>query len=154
MFKDFIFNASLLIASFYIMGQIFKDRPLERSSSISTKLYWGIAYGVLGIVLMIFSIKINSTVIADLRHLAIIIPAAFGGFFPAFITGLIIAVGRLLLLGISETSLIAASGALLIGGRLRTFFKIEIKHHIESLLYEPYRFNYYFHCINHHHQRS
>ncbi|WP_342430039.1 diguanylate cyclase [Neobacillus sp. FSL H8-0543] len=114
MFEDFIFNASLLIASIYIMGQIFKDRPLEHSSSISTKLYWGLCYGALGIVLMIFSIKINATVIADLRHLAIIIPAAFGGFLPAFITGLIIAVGRLLLLGISETSLIAASGALLI----------------------------------------
>jgi diguanylate cyclase (GGDEF)-like protein/PAS domain S-box-containing protein len=115
MFEDFIFNVSLLIASIYIMGQIFKDRPLEHSSSMSTKLYWGISYGVLGIVLMISSIQISSDVIADLRHLAIIIPAAFGGFLPAFITGILIALGRLLMLGISETSLIAASGALIIG---------------------------------------
>jgi hypothetical protein len=64
---------------------------------------------------MIFSIKINPTVLADLRHLAIVLPAAFGGIVPALITAVIISLGRLVLFGISDTSFIASIGALLIG---------------------------------------
>ena len=115
MVKDFISNAALLIASFSIMGQIFKDRPLNYTSTLSTKLYWGICCGVLGNILMSFSIQVNSTIIADLRHLPIVIAAAFGGLIPALTTAIFIAIGRILLFGINETSLLASSGVLLIG---------------------------------------
>ena len=81
MIKDLVSNATILIASFTVMGQIFKNMPLSLSSSQSTKLYWGICYGVLGNILMVFSFQINSTTMADMRHLAIVIAAAFGGFF-------------------------------------------------------------------------
>jgi diguanylate cyclase (GGDEF)-like protein/PAS domain S-box-containing protein len=134
MLHDFVFNASIIIASFYIMGQIFKNRPLEYSSPVLTKIHWGITYGILGIILMMFSIKINANVIADLRHLAIIIPAAFGGFLPAFITALIIAFDRLLIMGISETSLIAASGALLIGITCGLFSKVKLNTTLKAFL--------------------
>jgi diguanylate cyclase len=42
MLKDFFSNATILIASFTVMGQIFKKFPLFPTSSHSTKLYWGI----------------------------------------------------------------------------------------------------------------
>jgi PAS domain S-box-containing protein len=115
MIKDFISNAALMIASFTVMGQIFRNRPLQESSPFSTKLHWGLCYGVLGNILMIFSIQINHDVIADLRYLAIVIPAAFGGLVPALISTFVIAIGRLFLFGVSDTSLIAASGTILTG---------------------------------------
>lgn len=115
MLKDLVSNATLLIASFTVMGQIFKNRPLEHSSSYTTKTYWGICYGILGIILMVFSFQINSTTIADLRHLAIVIAAAFGGFVPAILAAGIIAIGRSILFGLNDTALLAATGALFTG---------------------------------------
>lgn len=115
MLKDFVSNATLLIASFTVMGQIFKNKPLGHSSSYTTKTYWGICYGVLGLILMLFSFQINSTTIADLRHLAIVIAAAFGGFIPALLSAGIIAIGRILLFGFNETAVFAATAALFTG---------------------------------------
>ena len=115
MIKDLVSNATILIASFTVMGQIFKNMPLSLSSSRSTKLYWGICYGVLGNILMVFSFQINSTTMADMRHLAIVIAAASGGFFPGLIASALIALGRILLFDYNHTALLAAIGALLTG---------------------------------------
>ena len=81
MIKDLVSNATILIASFTVMGQIFKKYAIISLSSRSTKLYWGICYGVLGNILMVFSFQINSTTMADMRHLAIVIAAALAVFF-------------------------------------------------------------------------
>ena len=115
MLKDFVSNATLLIAAFTVMGQIFKNKPLHPNSKNRIKIYWGICYGLLGIVLMLFSFQINSTTIADLRHLAIVIAAAFGGYIPALIASGIIAIGRIFLFGFNDTALLAAINALLTG---------------------------------------
>lgn len=115
MIKDFVSNAALLIASFSMMAVLFKDKPLHTFSPLSSKLYWGLCFGVLGNVLMSFSIQINSSTIADLRHLAIVIAATFGGYLPAFLAAVLIAAGRILLFGINESSLLGAIGAILTG---------------------------------------
>jgi len=115
MLKDFVSNATLLIASFSIMGVLFKDKPLYFFSPFSTKLYWGLCFGVLGNILMSYSIQVNSTIIADLRHLAIVIAAAFGGYIPALISAFLIALGRIILFGFSQGSILPSIGALLIG---------------------------------------
>ncbi|MFJ5715110.1 diguanylate cyclase domain-containing protein [Neobacillus sp. NPDC093127] len=115
MLRDFISNATLLIASFSMMGVLFKDKPLRFSSPLSSKLLWGIFFGVLGNILMLFSIQINSESIADLRHLAIVIAASFGGFIPAIMASVIIAIGRMILFGFSHAAILPSIGALLIG---------------------------------------
>ncbi|MBV7509192.1 diguanylate cyclase [Bacillus sp. sid0103] len=115
MLKDFVSNAAILIASFSIMGVLFKDMPIHTTSSRSTKLYWGLCFGVLGNILMAFSIQINSSTIADLRHLAIVIAATFGGFIPALLSAILIAAGRIILFGINESAVLGAIGALLTG---------------------------------------
>ncbi|MEH7306601.1 diguanylate cyclase domain-containing protein [Neobacillus drentensis] len=115
MLKDFVSNAAILIASFSIMGVLFKDMPIHTTSTRSTKLYWGLCFGVLGNILMAFSIQINSSTIADLRHLAIVIAATFGGFIPALLSAILIAAGRIILFGINESAVLGAIGALLTG---------------------------------------
>ncbi|MGG3467203.1 diguanylate cyclase [Neobacillus pocheonensis] len=115
MFKDFFTNAALLIASFSLMGQIFKNKPLNLKSPFSTKLNWGLSFGILGNILMLFGIQINTNIIADLRHIAIVIAAAFGGFIPALITSLLIAIGRIVFFGFNQASLLPSFGALLTG---------------------------------------
>jgi diguanylate cyclase (GGDEF)-like protein/PAS domain S-box-containing protein len=115
MLKDFVLNATLLISSFSIMGQIFRNKPLKVSSPLSTKLYWGIFYGVLGNILMLFSMKVNLTTIADLRHLAIVLPAAFGGFIPALIAAFFISLGRLLLFTFDSSVPLVCLSTIIIG---------------------------------------
>lgn len=126
MLKDFFSNITILIASFTVMGQILKNKPLHHSSTFRTKLYWGICYGILGNILMLFSFQINSTTIADLRHLAIIIAAAFGGWVPAIIASGLIAIGRILLFGLTDTALVAAISAFLTGIVCGGFSKLNI----------------------------
>ncbi|MEH7494901.1 GGDEF domain-containing protein [Neobacillus niacini] len=125
MLKDFFSNVTILIASFTVMGQIFKNIPLHHSSTFRTKLYWGICYGVLGNILMLFSFQINPTTIADLRHLAII-AAAIGGWVPAIIASGLIAIGRILLFGFTETAFVAAISAFLTGIVCGGFSKLNI----------------------------
>lgn len=115
MLKDFVSNAAILIASFSIMGVLFKDKPIHTNSPRSTKLYWGLCFGILGNILMAFSIQINASTIADLRHLAIVIAASFGGMIPALLSAVLIAAGRILLFGINESSILGSIGALLTG---------------------------------------
>ncbi|MEH7179669.1 diguanylate cyclase domain-containing protein [Neobacillus vireti] len=125
MIKDLISNATILIATFTMMGQLFKNKPLHSSSRALTKIYWGICYGILGNILMQYSFQINTTTIADLRHLAIVIAAAFGGYIPAIIASGIIALGRLFFFGYNETALLAAIGALLTGIACSMFSKLD-----------------------------
>ncbi|MEH7117952.1 diguanylate cyclase [Neobacillus vireti] len=115
MLKDFITNGALLIASFSIMGVLFKAKPLYPNSPLSSKLYWGTCFGILGNVLMLFSIEVSPDIYADLRHLAIVIAGAFGGYIPAFIAAALIAAGRVFLFSLNSSSLLPAIGALLTG---------------------------------------
>lgn len=41
MLKNFIANLALLIATFSILGQLFKNKQLSLKSPLSIKLYWG-----------------------------------------------------------------------------------------------------------------
>lgn len=115
MFKEFVSNLAILIASFSIMGQIFKNHPLYHTSPILTKLYWGLSFGILGNLLMVYSIPIQSGIIVDLRHLAIVIAAAFGGFIPALISAALTALGRIVLFGYNPSAILPSIAILLIG---------------------------------------
>ncbi|MDF2788659.1 MAG: cph2 5 [Neobacillus sp.] len=126
MLKDFFSNVTILIASFTVMGQILKNKPLHQSSLFITKLYWGICYGILGNILMLFSFQINPTTIADLRHLAIVIAAVFGGWVPAIIASGLIAIGRIILFGLTDTAFVAAISALLTGIVCGGFSKLNV----------------------------
>lgn len=128
MFKDFISNASILITTFFIMGQIFKSKPLRPTSPISTKFYWGLAYGVLGNILMLYSIKLSATTIADLRHLAIVLAAAFGGFIPAIIASVLIALGRIVFFDITSAAIDASIGMIAIGVISGAISKLHYNH--------------------------
>jgi PAS domain S-box-containing protein len=134
MLKDFVSNAALLIASFSIMGVLFKGKPLDNSSPLSSKLYWGLCFGVLGNILMLYSIQINLSTIADLRHLAIVLAAAFGGPIPSILSAVMIAAGRILLFGINESSLLGAIGAILTGILCACLSKVKLPSTFKAFL--------------------
>lgn len=115
MFKDLIINGALFVASLFILGHIYKERPVRLFSPLGVRLGFGALMGVLGVLLMIFSLKITPTVIADLRHLAVVAAAFYGGWPAALLAAVEIAVGRMLFFGVNEFSEVAAVNILLIG---------------------------------------
>ncbi|WP_010496869.1 diguanylate cyclase [Paenibacillus elgii] len=115
MFKDFITNASLLVTSFFIIGQLFKDYRLRPSSSWKMRAAAGVCFGLQGILLMIYSVRLNESVIVDLRHIPIVVAAMQGGPVSAVFSAAVIMSGRIGLFGPSYTSVIPSILIMLIG---------------------------------------
>ncbi|KGP72838.1 diguanylate cyclase [Pontibacillus yanchengensis] len=109
MYVDLFNNLAITVALLFIAGKFFENKPLDRTSPLSTRVYAGIGSGILGSLLMFSTIEVTDTVILDLRHLAVIIAAIFGGPISAILSGIIIGLVRFTLYGISETSLIVGS---------------------------------------------
>lgn len=115
MFKELFINIFIIVASLFLAGQVFKNRPLDSDVPNRRKVLVGIYSGISGICLMIYSINPSSLMIVDLRYIAIILAALYGGMIASMIAAFIIIGFRLALFGINSASLIASSIALLIG---------------------------------------
>lgn len=109
MYVDLLNNLAVTSAFLFIAGRLIRNHPLELINlSFKIKIYLGIGFGLLGILLMLSHIQVTDDIIVDLRHLAIIIAAILGGPIAAIITGMMIGITRLVLFGISTTSFLAS----------------------------------------------
>ena len=108
-FRELFINACIFVTVTFIGSQFFMGTGLNSGSSMKVKVRAGIVGGILGVILMFFSVEIPPNGIIDLRHIATIISAIYGSGMVAFIAGIILALFRLLYKGISEVSIIAAS---------------------------------------------
>ncbi len=104
-FVTFLYLSGLLSKK-YVTGVV--------TPSINVKVNAGLLFGIYGSILMYYSFPIDPRFFADLRHLAIVVIASYLGWLPSLIAGLLIALGRLILFGISTSSAIAGAGMLLI----------------------------------------
>jgi diguanylate cyclase (GGDEF)-like protein/PAS domain S-box-containing protein len=113
--KDFGTNLAILISCFLIIGHIYKGKLVVPQSPIRIRLVYGGLLGMVGVLLMLYAIRVSPSVVADLRHIVIVLSAFFGGMPAALASAVIIAVGRVGLYGVSAASLTAAFFAILIG---------------------------------------
>lgn len=112
MAKEFFINACILIASISI-GNLFFNSP--KINSNKNKLIVGFLSGILGIILMLFSVHINETARTDFRNIAIILSSIYGGGIASISTGLIIGIFRVVNFGISMSSVIAMVNVTVLG---------------------------------------
>ncbi|MCL6637881.1 MAG: hypothetical protein K6T26_08025, partial [Alicyclobacillus sp.] len=82
---------------------------------ITWKIALGLEAGTLGVVLMAYSLHLSGDTITDLRHLPVIVIAAYVGAWASIPAACIIAGGRILMFGLSPTALWAAWHMLVIG---------------------------------------
>lgn len=115
MLKDFVINGTIVISGLFIMGQIFRNHPVRPHSSLKLKLLAALLFGLIGAVLMEFSIRIVPGVIADLRHIPVAFAALYGRVPTALVSALIIAMARIILFPAGPEALVAFGGMLLIG---------------------------------------
>ncbi|MBB5355854.1 diguanylate cyclase [Anoxybacillus mongoliensis] len=95
MIKQFIANSGILIAGFYLISKFFPSN-IHKQSPFHMRLFAGAFCGLLSIVLMFFSIPLGHGVIADLRHVPLIVVSYYGGMPSALTAGIIMGAGRFL----------------------------------------------------------
>ena len=108
MLRDLFINGTILISFIFIISQIFKKILLNLSLSFKDKFLFGLAQGILGIILMLFTIQITPEVFMDLRHIPILLAALYGGWFASIIAGITIAIFRISYFGVSSPAIIAS----------------------------------------------
>lgn len=96
MISQVFVNIAILLSFIFVVGQVFRDRTLHDPLSLQGKLVVGVITGLFGIVLMRYSLEVE-TYILDLRHLAIIIAAITGGPVSTMFASILISVIRLTL---------------------------------------------------------
>lgn len=108
MLKDLFVHLCITLTFVFIGGSVFKSNP--NMNVLRQRLLLGVLSGILGSCLMIFSIDIKFGTIIDLRYMAILLSALYGGMVSSVLTGIIICLNRFLLvsgsLGAAFTSVI------------------------------------------------
>lgn len=79
MYYNLLINLFIIGFLLFLGGQIVKNNPIDGDISLRSKMYVGLAAGITGTILMIYSIPLENNMIIDLRHLAIIIAAIYCG---------------------------------------------------------------------------
>lgn len=116
MTKDLIVNLALLTAFIFLSSSLFKQSAPSSGSDRGYKWKAGALHGIFGIVLMYFSVHIDNVTILDFRQIFIIAAAHFGGIHASLLSGIIIALGRIILFGgVNKSSITATTTALIVG---------------------------------------
>ena len=115
MLKEFFINACILIAILSLGNQILLNKEITPSAPLKLRLFYSLMSGLLGILLIIFSVQVTPGVIIDFRNIPIILSATYCGMGAAIFTALIIGLFRLLYAGLSYSSIVGAITALIIG---------------------------------------
>lgn len=106
MINDLFINVLLLISITFVGGHILKDISKDTINTIYAKILLGISGGFVGILLMIYTIKIDgTTTIIDLRNFALMIVSYVGGTIPTVVSGIIIGSYRIAYFGITKSSI-------------------------------------------------
>ena len=115
MLKELFIHVCIVMTFLFSGGIIFKRYPYI--DTITQKILFGLLSGVLGSLLMFFSIKLAPEVILDFRYMAILIAAIYGGGISAMVSAIIICFNRILFIeGTFETLIIIVSTYLMIAG--------------------------------------
>ncbi|RJE89959.1 GGDEF domain-containing protein [Paenibacillus sp. 1011MAR3C5] len=113
--EDIVANLAIVTAYLFFTNQLIL-KNIELGEKASSIMIWkvGFAAGLLGILLMSFTVHMNGTLL-DFRQLALIIAAMYGGIYSSLIAAVMILAMRLFAFGeVTISTVIAASNTILI----------------------------------------
>jgi len=103
--SDLFINVLILIAITFVAGHVLKDIPKKFTSTLYGRIFIGVCGGLIGVLLMVYSIEIKgTTTLLDLRVFAIMMVSYLGGIIPTIVSGIIIGVYRTMEYGINVSS--------------------------------------------------
>lgn len=114
MITQLFINFCILITVISLYYIFIKNKDIHEES-IAFKILLGVGGGLLGILLMMFSVKITPRIITDFRMVPILLCSFYGGFSSPIIASLLIGFFRIVNFGVSNESVIAVIVILLAG---------------------------------------
>jgi len=111
----------------YVINYIMSHSAILPRSAFVRQWLAGICGGLLGILLMIYSVKLDETLILDLRSLPLILIAFIFGPLPALIASVLIGIGRVVFFDLNTASLSAGVNAVLIALVCGWFSSLRLK---------------------------
>ncbi len=114
MLRNYLINATFLVSFISIIYIYFIKTEIDSNSKRVFKLFLGFIYGVLGILLMVFSVKVGDHILVDYRFLPLMLSFFSCGFTSGVLTFLVIGTGRLLLHGVTTASIAGIIGLFLV----------------------------------------
>ena len=112
MYYDLLINIFIIGFSLLLVGQVVKNDTIDKGLPLSKKIYVGLAAGITGTFLMVYSIRLEDNMIIDLRHLAVIVPIIYCGVVAGTASAVLISIMRIVLFGFSSA---AINGIIAIG---------------------------------------
>lgn len=106
--RDLFLNGCILVSFVAVINQFIKEIDFNHTiSNLKYRIIGGIICGLLGCILMLFSVEIMPGVIFDYRTFSIILASTFGGFITSIVTSIIIGIFRICWFGLSDASIIS-----------------------------------------------
>lgn len=115
MVYDLFSNIAIVVAFLFVVGQVFGKYPIDNKLPLRIQVVLGVCFGVLGIILMLYSIDVTSTIIVDMRNISIISAGVIGGPLAAVVASVLIAAYRVLHFGVTSASVTALIVAVAMG---------------------------------------
>ena len=127
MLRELFVNITILVSFIFIVFMYFKNTPLSHESTTKVKYLVAVFGGILGTLLMIYSLNDKFIAVVDLKFIPIVMAAFFVGMFPAIFSAIIISFVILVYLGINTYSLMG--GIIMIGVAIGCGFisKLQLK---------------------------
>ncbi len=107
MLQELFINFTILITFITLSNHFFKYRNFDQNSLLRYKIIYGILNGLLGCIIMLYSVEIYASTIIDFRNVAIILAVMMGGFISSIIATLLIGCFRIFYFGYSISSITA-----------------------------------------------
>ena len=114
MLTNYFINAAFLVSFISIIYIYFIKTEINSKSKLVFKLFLGLTYGVLGIILMVFSVNVGDNVLVDYRYFPLMLSFFSCGLSSGILTFFVIFSGRLLLHGINFSSTLGILGLIIV----------------------------------------
>ncbi|MHA7965116.1 sensor domain-containing diguanylate cyclase [Paenibacillus sp. CAU 1782] len=139
MIRYMIANFALLTAFLFLFNLVFQNYIKNNSNKIIFRILIGITHGLCGLLLLLFSFRLDETTVMDFRQIIVLSSAFYGGLPASLITALFIAFGRYLLFdGFNSIMLLAFVSITLSGigsGLIMHYTKVYWRKWLYALLF-------------------
>lgn len=132
--SDLFINAAILVSFISFGNQLFREKGTKNFSTSRRNIIVGFLAGILGCLLMLYSVRVGSEVILDFRNIPIIIMALYFGFTPAMIAASTIGVFRILYFGMDQAAVFGFGIAVLMGLGSGFIGKLSLKNSVKWVL--------------------
>jgi len=111
---NLVLNLAFLVASLFLHQQFYARFDVGPASSVRIKILYGFTLGLIGILLMHYTIRTPQSII-DLRQLTMIVAAIYSGPLASIVSAVVVAIGRYFLFEANTNTWIGIANALAIG---------------------------------------